>query len=107
MLQWTEIEETLGKFPHALKQVLLDFESVKPDELPKKLPRKRAIDHEIELIPGVKPLARALYWMSQPELVELRKQLSELLELGLVEPVKNSFGSAVLFQKETDGSCRM
>ncbi|KAK4394456.1 RNA-directed DNA polymerase [Sesamum angolense] len=53
-----------------------------PDELPRKLPPKRAVDHEIKLVPGTKPPARASYRMSQPELVELRKQLKDMLESG-------------------------
>ncbi|KAL0297772.1 UNVERIFIED_CONTAM: putative mitochondrial protein [Sesamum radiatum] len=51
-----------------------------PDELPRKLPPKRAVDHEIELVPSTKPPARAPYRMSQPELVELRKQLKDMFE---------------------------
>ncbi|KAL0322026.1 UNVERIFIED_CONTAM: Retrovirus-related Pol polyprotein from transposon gypsy [Sesamum calycinum] len=45
--------------------------------------------------------------MSQPELVELRKQLKEILESGIIEPTKSSYGAPVLFQKKADGSLRM
>ncbi|KAL0293503.1 UNVERIFIED_CONTAM: RNA-directed DNA polymerase [Sesamum radiatum] len=78
-----------------------------PDELPRKLPPKRAVDHEIELVPGTKPPARAPYQMSQPELVELRKQLKEMLESGIIKPAKSPYGAPVLFQKMADGSLSM
>ncbi|KAL0433189.1 UNVERIFIED_CONTAM: hypothetical protein Slati_2653200 [Sesamum latifolium] len=54
-----------------------------PDELPRNLPPKRAVDHKIELVPGMKPPARAPYQMSQPELVELRKQLKNMWRAAL------------------------
>ncbi|KAL0381351.1 UNVERIFIED_CONTAM: polyprotein [Sesamum angustifolium] len=78
-----------------------------PDELPRKLPPKRAVDHKIELMPGTKPPTRAPYRMSQPELVELRKQLKEMLESSIIKPAKSSYGASVLFQKKADGSLRM
>ncbi|KAL2237815.1 UNVERIFIED_CONTAM: hypothetical protein Sindi_0973200 [Sesamum indicum] len=68
-----------------------------PDELPWKLPQKRAVDHEIELVPGTKPPARAPYRMSQPELVELRKQLKDMLEIGIIKPAKSLYGVPILF----------
>ncbi|KAK3031398.1 hypothetical protein RJ639_037396 [Escallonia herrerae] len=80
MLRWDEIEEVSGPLPKEVKVILNNFEDVMPDELPKKLPPRRAIDHEIELVPGTKPPARAPYRMSQLELAELRKQLTELLD---------------------------
>ncbi|KAK4397795.1 hypothetical protein Sango_1255000 [Sesamum angolense] len=64
-----------GPIPSVIKKLLKEFEDVTPNELPRKLPPKRAVDHKIELVPGTKPPARAPYRMSQPELVELRKQL--------------------------------
>ncbi|KAK4397333.1 RNA-directed DNA polymerase [Sesamum angolense] len=78
-----------------------------PDELPRKLPPKWAVDYNIELVFGTKPPARALYRMSQPELVELRKQLKDMLENGIVKPAKSSYGVSVLFQMKADDSLRM
>ncbi|KAL2247933.1 UNVERIFIED_CONTAM: Transposon Tf2-11 polyprotein [Sesamum indicum] len=51
------------------KELLGESEDVMPDELPRKLPPKRAVDHEIE----------APYRMPQPKLVELRKQSADAL----------------------------
>ena len=55
-----------------------------PLELPKKLPPRRDIDHKIELLPGTVAPAQAPYRMAPQELVELRKQLNELLDAGLI-----------------------
>jgi len=65
------------------------------------------MDHRIELELDAKPPARAPYRMSPPELAELRKELDELLQGGLVRPSKAPFGAPVLFQKKHDGSLRM
>nr|XP_016465282.1 PREDICTED: RNA-directed DNA polymerase homolog [Nicotiana tabacum] len=52
-----------------------EFEDGMPRDMPKRLSPKRIVDHEIELVLGAKPPAWAPYRMSQPELVELRRQL--------------------------------
>ncbi|KAL0448456.1 UNVERIFIED_CONTAM: hypothetical protein Slati_1402000 [Sesamum latifolium] len=88
-LRFDEIEEASGTIPGVVKRLLKEFEDVMLDELPWKLPPKRAVDHEIELVPGTKPPARALYRMSQPELVDLRKQLKDILESGIIKPAKS------------------
>ncbi|KAL0378358.1 UNVERIFIED_CONTAM: hypothetical protein Sradi_3141300 [Sesamum radiatum] len=77
-LRFDEIEEASGPIPSVVKKLLREFEDVMPDELPWKLPPKRAVDHKIELVPGTKHPARASYLISQPELVEFRKQLKEM-----------------------------
>ncbi|KAJ7978484.1 Retrotransposon protein, putative, Ty3-gypsy subclass [Quillaja saponaria] len=87
--------------------VLKEYEGVMPDKLPQTLPPRRGIDHEIELVPGIKPPAKAPYRMAPPELAELRKQLNELLESGFIRPSKAPFGAPVLFQKKQDRSLRM
>ncbi|KAL0336261.1 UNVERIFIED_CONTAM: RNA-directed DNA polymerase [Sesamum radiatum] len=106
-LRFEEIEQASGPIPGLIKKLLTEFEDVMSDELPRKIPPKRAVDHEIELVPGTKPPARAPYRMSQPELVELRKQLKEMLESGIIKPAKSSYGAPVLFQKKADGSLHM
>ncbi|KAL2246590.1 UNVERIFIED_CONTAM: Transposon Tf2-12 polyprotein [Sesamum indicum] len=102
-----EMEEVSGPIPSGIKKLLMEFEDVMPDELPRKLPPKRAVDHEIELVPSTRPPARAPYRMSQPELVELRKQLKDMLESGIIKPAKSPYGAPVLFQKKADGSLRL
>ncbi|XP_022844158.1 uncharacterized protein LOC111367484 [Olea europaea var. sylvestris] len=106
-LRLEEIEEATGPIPKPVKRLIREFEYITPDELPKKLPPRRTIDHGIELISGAKPPARAPYRMSQLKVEELRKQLGEMLESGIIVPAKSSYGAPVLFQKKVDGSLRM
>lgn len=77
--------------------VLREFKDMMPPEPPKHLPPWRAIDHQIDLIPGVKPPAKAPYWMSPLKLQELRKQLTKLLDAGYIQPSKAPYGAPVLF----------
>ena len=91
----------------AIAPILRRFSDVMPPELPKKLPPRRQTDHQIELVPGSRPPTQAPYRMTPPELRELRKQLTELLDAGLVQPSKAPYGAPVLFQKKQDGTLRM
>lgn len=56
---------------------------------------------------NAKPVNRPAYRMSPAELDELRKQLKELLSLGLIEPSSSPWGAPVLFVKKKDGTVRM
>ena len=93
--------------PDAVVPILRKFADVMPPELPKKLPPRRQTDHQIELVPGSRAPAQAPYRMSPPELIELRKQLIELLDAGMIQPSKAPYGAPVLFQKKRDGSLQM
>ena len=88
-------------------KILKEFKDVMPAELPKKLPPRRPINHKIELLPGTKAPAQAPYRMPPVELLELRKQLKELLDAGLIQPSRAPYGAPVLFQKKQDGSLHM
>lgn len=68
-----------------------------PPLLPRALPPRRAIDHQIELVPGARPPAKAPYRMAPVELEELRKKCEELLETGDIQPSKAPYGAPVLF----------
>ncbi|XP_070004238.1 uncharacterized protein [Nicotiana sylvestris] len=99
-----DVECSSGPILEPVKELLLEFEDVMPQDMPKRLPPRRIVDHEIELVPGVKPPARAPYRMSQPELTELRRQLTEMLDTGIIVPSKSPYGSPVIFQKKHDGN---
>ncbi|KAA0060640.1 uncharacterized protein E6C27_scaffold22G005260 [Cucumis melo var. makuwa] len=92
--------------PKEIMRMLEKYRDVMPDSLPKSLPPRRMIDHEIELVPGAKPPAKNAYRMAPPELAELRKQLDELLNAGFIRPAKVPYGAPVLFQRKKDGNLR-
>lgn len=83
------------------------YRSVFPDDLPSGLPPRRHIDHKIELVPGAEPPTKPAYRMSADELDELKKQLSDLISKGFIQPSKSPFGAPVLFVKKQDGTKRM
>jgi len=59
--------------------VVQDFMDVFPDEI-LGLPPKREIEFAIDLIPGAGPVSISSYRMALTKLVELKKQLEDLLE---------------------------
>ena len=87
-------EETV---PSEIKDVLDSYADIMPESLLQALPPHRGIDHEIKLFPGVNHQAKNAYRMAPPELVELRKQLDELLTAGFIRPAKAPYGAPVLF----------
>ena len=66
-------------------QLVCDFLEVFPDEIPDVLP-EREVEFSIDLVPGTKPVSMAPYRMSASELVELKKQLEDLLDKKFVRP---------------------
>lgn len=82
--------DVFQEVPDQIAGLLEEFADIMPPELPKELTPRRPTDHKIELVPGSKPPAQAPYRMSPAELAELRKQLNELLDAGLIQPSKDS-----------------
>ena len=80
---------------------LEEFQDVFPEELTN-LPPKRELVHEIKLIPGAQPIARSPYKLSPFEALELKNQLSQLLEQGLIQPSVSPWGAPIIFQKKKD-----
>ena len=85
---------------------LSEYQDIFPEELVD-LPPERELVHEIELIPGAQPIARAPYKMSPSEALELKNQLTQLLEQGFIQPSVSPWGAPVLFQKKKDGTFRL
>jgi hypothetical protein len=77
-----------------------------PDDLPG-MPPERKVEFAIELIPGIAPISKRAYRVSEPELVELKKQIDELLEKGYIRPTTWPWAAPVLFVEKKDGTKRM
>jgi hypothetical protein len=86
--------------------VVKEFADVFPEELPG-MPPERELEFTIDLKPGIEPIARTPYRMSTPELQELKMQLKELLDLGLIRPSVSPWGAPVIFIRKKDGSWRL
>jgi hypothetical protein len=72
--------------PSEAINVVSEFPYVFPEELPC-MPTKRKVEFAIELVPGTAPFSKRAYRVSRPELVELKKQIDELLEKGYIRQV--------------------
>ncbi|GJT42895.1 putative reverse transcriptase domain-containing protein [Tanacetum coccineum] len=71
------------------------------------LPLSRQVEFQIDLIPGVAPVARAPYRLALSKMKELSDQLQELSDKGFIRPSSSPWGAPVLFVKKKDGSFRM
>ncbi|CEG84445.1 hypothetical protein RMATCC62417_18247 [Rhizopus microsporus] len=71
------------------------------------LPPLRDTQDIIVTRPDAVPVARQPYKMSPLELKELRKQLNELLDKGLIEPCASEWSNPVLFVRKPNGDLRM
>ena len=83
-----------------------EYLTVVPEDLPG-LPPDREIEFCIELIHGTVPISRAPYRLAPAELQELKAQLEELLEKGLIRPSHSPWGAPVLFVRKKDSSLRL
>ncbi|GKD88413.1 hypothetical protein Tco_1363920 [Tanacetum coccineum] len=83
-----------------------DFPEVFPEDLPG-LPAIRQVEFQIDLVPGVAPVARAPYRLAPSEMEEFSAQLQELSDKGFIKPSSSPWGAPVLFVKKKDDPFRM
>ncbi|GJW86477.1 putative reverse transcriptase domain-containing protein [Tanacetum coccineum] len=85
--------------------IVRDFPEVFLEDLPG-IPPARQVEFQIDLVPGVAPVAWAPYWLALSEMKELAEQLQELSDKGFIRPSFSLWGAPVLFVKKNDGSFR-
>ncbi|GKA28014.1 putative reverse transcriptase domain-containing protein [Tanacetum coccineum] len=83
--------------------IVKDFPKVFPKDLTG-IPLARQVEFQIDLVPGVAPVAQAPYRLAPSEMKELVEQLQELSDKGFIRPSSSPWGSPVLFVKKKDGS---
>ncbi|GKD84018.1 putative reverse transcriptase domain-containing protein [Tanacetum coccineum] len=71
------------------------------------IPPTRQVEFQIDLVPGVAPVARVSYRLAPSEMKELSDQLQELSEKGFIRLSSSPWGAPVLFVKKKDGSFQM
>ena len=98
------VHATLSRFPDVLPTLHSPDDEVKPTYDHSKT---RAIKHEIDIIPGSAPPCRGIYRMAPSELDELKAQLTDLMNRGLIQPSTSPYGAPVLFVKKKNGKNRM
>jgi len=90
-------------------QALIDqYSDVFCEKLPAAKPGGPSITapEMIPLVPGSKIPYRKSYRMSPLEMAELKKQISEFLSKGWIQPSTSPFGAPVLFVKKKSGELR-
>src|SRR5688572_30122804 len=75
--------------------VVNEFPDVFPDDLPG-IPPEREIDFGIDLLPDTRPISIPPYRMAPAELKELKEQLKDLLDKGLVISLRSIFGQGII-----------
>nr|GEX19465.1 putative ribonuclease H-like domain-containing protein [Tanacetum cinerariifolium] len=83
--------------------VVREFPEVFLEDLPGILPTRK-VKFQIDLVPGVAPVARAPYRLAPSEMKELADQLKELTNKGFIRPSSSPWGAPILFVKKKDGS---
>ncbi|GJU48339.1 putative reverse transcriptase domain-containing protein [Tanacetum coccineum] len=86
--------------------IVRDFPEVFLEDLPG-IPPTRQVEFQIDLIPGVAPVARAPYRLAPSEMKELSEKLQELSDKGFIRPSSSPWGAPVLFVKKKDASFQM
>ncbi|MCO5572405.1 hypothetical protein L7F22_026159 [Adiantum nelumboides] len=85
---------------------LSEFSDVFSKELTDLTPT-RELDHNITLVPEAQPIAKSPYKMSLSEALEMKNQLTQLLEQGFIRPSVSLWVASILFQKKRDGTFRL
>ena len=98
-------QECDPKHKSKLIDIISEYDDLFQD--PKGLPPKREIQHEIHLQQDV-PLPKiAMYRMSVMQNEEIKKQVQELIEKGVIRPSTSPCGSPIVLVPKKDGSWRM
>jgi hypothetical protein len=84
-------------------RVVQEYPDVFPEEL-SGMPPDRDIEFLIELLPRTPPISKRPYRMPVNELVELKKQITELQAKGFIQPSSSPWGAPVLFLEKKDGT---
>ena len=83
----------------SLPRVVCKYEDIFSDELPG-LPSYRDVDFTIELHLGISPISMTPNRMAPTELLELKVQVKELLDMGFIRQGTSPWGAPVLFAKK-------
>ncbi|KAL6555076.1 hypothetical protein OROGR_006334 [Orobanche gracilis] len=85
----------VGRKPRKMEEYLDVFS----DDLPR-LPPQREVGFPIDLEPNAAPVSRAPYRIAPSEMLELKKQLGELLDKGYIRRSASPWGAPVLLVKK-------
>nr|GEX25397.1 reverse transcriptase [Tanacetum cinerariifolium] len=103
------IEENLitAAAPLSMVSLLNEFKNVFPEETPAGLPVIREIQHCIDFLPGASIPNKPAYRMNPKEFTELHRQVTKLLEKGLIRESMSTCVVPVLLVPKPGGTFRM
>jgi hypothetical protein len=84
-----------------------NFVDIVVDELPNSLPPIKIISHNIDLIPGASLPNKATYVLTPRENEEVKNQVQELLDKGLVIESLSPCAIPTVLSPNKDGGWRM
>ena len=91
--------------PEEIHELLENFADIVVDELPHSFPPIRSIIHHFELIPGASLPKNAAYRLTPRENEEVKNQVQELLDKGLVRESLSPCPIPTVFNPKEDGEC--
>jgi hypothetical protein len=94
-------------FPIEIQELLENFANIVVDELPHSLPPIRIISHHIDLIPGASLPNKAAYRLTPRENEEVKNQVQELLDKGLVRESLSPCAIPTVLSPKKYGGWRM
>jgi hypothetical protein len=80
--------------------VILEFDNL--FQTPTELPPSRAFDHPISLLPGTIPINSRPYRYGPERKDEIERQITQMMESGLVVPSVSPIVSPILLVKKKD-----
>eukprot|EP00253_Pinus_taeda_P017697 PITA_17697 len=97
----------VSDLPEDVQRLLQDFGDIVVDDLPDELPPRRDISHCIDFIPGASLPNKAAYRMSPKDHEEIRKQVQELLDKGLIRESMSPCAVPTVLAPKKGGEWRM
>ncbi|GJZ15979.1 RNA-directed DNA polymerase, eukaryota, reverse transcriptase zinc-binding domain protein [Tanacetum coccineum] len=103
----TEENPTISIVPQEVQPLLTEFHDVFPTDIPAGLPLVREIQHCIDFFPGASIPNKPAYRMNPKEFAELHRQVTELLEKGLIRESMSLCAVPALLVPKPNGTFRM
>ncbi|XP_027088762.1 uncharacterized protein [Coffea arabica] len=97
-------ENSTESMPLAVQELLQDYEDI--FQTPHSLPPSRNVDHEIPLKPDAQPFKLKPYRYPHCHKEEIERQVTEMLQTGIVKHSNSPFASPVLLVKKKEGTWR-
>eukprot|EP00253_Pinus_taeda_P004319 PITA_04319 len=97
----------VSDLPEEVQRLLQDFGDIVVDDLLDELPPRRGISHCIDFIPGASLPNKAAYRMSPKDHEEIRKQVQELLDKGLIRESMSPCAVPTVLAPKKGGEWRM